>query len=209
MEQAYRRAQMVARTPADVTASQRRWLAARNQCTDARCLVRMYQGRLTELRQTPVAGWTEFQEPGTALHFRYLGNRSVKRCVADQGTVCFQLSGPGMAYGSTYFVQFEIVDGALAKVADSLWEKEGSGWVALGRWNNRSPVTTFLGDGWQGLVANTVCGIGDEHGFHGAGGECLTYVMSNGRRALIMSTDGASGRDAETLATIRSVRFED
>jgi hypothetical protein len=114
-----------------------------------------------------------------------------------------------MAYGSTYFVQFEIVDGALAKVADSLWEKEGSGWVALGRWNNRSPVTTFLGDGWQGLVANTVCGIGDEHGFHGAGGECLTYVMSNGRRALIMSTDGASGRDAETLATIRSARLQD
>jgi hypothetical protein len=113
-----------------------------------------------------------------------------------------------MGYGSQYFVRFELVDGSLAAVADSLWEKEGSGWVAFGRGQARSPVEAFAGDGWRGLLANTMCGIGDEHGFHGAAGECLTYVMSNGRRAVIMTTDGASGRDAETQATIRSVRLE-
>jgi uncharacterized protein YecT (DUF1311 family) len=207
MAQAYRNAQMLARIPAEVTASQRRWLATRNQCGDAACVARAYQARLNELRQTPVATHQEFRDSATGLYFRYLGNRTVKRCTTDPGTVCFQLAGPGMGYGSAYFVQFELVDRSLAAVADSLWEKEGGGWVALGRWNARSPVTAFAGDGWQGLVANTVCGIGDAHGFHGAAGECFTYVMSDGHRSLIMTTDGASGRDAETQATIRSVKF--
>jgi uncharacterized protein YecT (DUF1311 family) len=207
MAQAYRNAQMLARTPADVLVSQRRWLATRNQCGDAACVARAYQARLNELRQTPMATHQEFRDSATGLHFRYLGNRTVKRCTTDPGTVCFQLGGPGMAYGSAYFVQFELVDRPLAAVADSLWEKGGGGWVALGRWDARSPVTAFAGDGWQGLVANTVCGIGDEHGFHGAGGECFTYLTGDGHRSLIMTTDGASGRDAETQATIRSVKF--
>jgi hypothetical protein len=51
--------------------------------------------------------------------------------------------------------------------------------------------------------------IGDDHGFHGAAGECLTYVMSNGHQTLVMTTGGASGRDQETLTTIRSVRLGD
>jgi hypothetical protein len=209
MALAFQRAQMLARAPAEVHASQRRWLAARNKCTEAACIARAYQLRLRELREMPTARWQEFNDPATGLHFPYLGNRAVKQCTSDAGTACFQLAGPGMAYGSEYFVRIELIDGSLATVADSLWEKEGAGWVASGRGNSRSPVETFKGEGLQGLVANTVCGIGDEHGFHGAAGECLTYVMSNGRRTLVMTTDGASGRDQETLATIRSVRLGD
>lgn len=207
MALAYRNAHMLAGTPAEVTASQRRWLASRNRCEDAACVARSYPVRLNELRHTPRATRQAFDDPATGLHFRYLGNRAVKRCATDPGTVCYQLAGPGMAYGSEYFVQFELVDGSLAEAADALWEKNGAGWVAIGRGNARSPVTAFVGDGWQGLVANTVCGIGDERGFHGAAGVCLTYVMSDGRRSLIMTTDGASGQDAETQATIRSVRL--
>jgi uncharacterized protein len=207
MAQAYGNAQLLARAPAEVTASQRRWLAGRNRCSDAACVASAYQSRIQALRQTPLATRQQFNDPATGLQFRYLGNRTVKRCTSDPGTACFQLAGPAMAYGSAYFVQIELHDGSLAAVADSLWEKEGAGWVALGRWGTRSPVTVFAGDGWQGLVSNTVCGIGDEHGFHAAGGECFTYVMSDGRRSLIITTDGASGRDAETQATIRSVKL--
>lgn len=207
MALAYRDAHMLAGVPAEVAASQRRWLARRNRCEDAACVARSYPLRLNELRQTPRATRQAFDDPATGLYFRYLGNRAIKRCTTDSGTACYQLAGPGMAYGSEYFVQFELVGKSLAEAADSLWEKNGAGWVALGRGNARSPVTAVAGDGWQGLVANTVCGIGDERGFHGAAGECLTYVMSNGRRSLIMTTDGASGRDAETQATIRSVRL--
>lgn len=207
MAQAYGEARMLARVPGELAASQGRWLATRNQCADAACVAHAYQGRLKELRQVPRASMQTYSDPATGLQFRYLGNRSVKRCTSDPGTVCFQLAGPGMGYGSEYFVRFELVDGSLAAVADSLWEKEGGGWVAFGRGQARSPVEAFAGDGWQGLVANTMCGIGDAHGFHGAAGECFTHVMSDGHRSLIMTTDGASGRDAETQASIRSVKF--
>jgi hypothetical protein len=66
----------------------------------------------------------------------------------------------------------------------------------------------FAGERWRGLVTNTICGIGDEHGFHGAAGDCYTYMMSNGERSVVMTSDGASGHDAETLSTIRSVELD-
>ena len=207
MADAYRHMLSLARTPADVAAAQRRWLASRNRCKDAECIAASYGARLVELRGTPTAGWRDFHDPATGLQFRYLGNRSVKPCGGDLGARCFTLSGPGMAAGSTYFVQMQVTDGSIDAVAGSLWEKQGDGWVAAGRGDARAPVVEFVGDGWRGLVADTVCGIGDEHGFHAAGGDCYTYLMSNGRRALIMTTDGASGHDPESLATIRSAKL--
>ncbi len=100
MADTYRRMLSLARTPADVTASQRRWLAARNRCNDAACVAQTYRDRLTELRATPGAGWREFHDPATGLRFRYLANRSVKPCAGDAGPRCHILSGPGMAAGS-------------------------------------------------------------------------------------------------------------
>jgi hypothetical protein len=112
-----------------------------------------------------------------------------------------------MAAGSAYFLQLQVVDGSIDAVAGSLWEKKGDTWAAQGRGDAVAPVEQFAGDGWRGLVAATVCGIGDAHGFHAAGGTCYTYLMSNGRRALVMTTDGASGHDPETLATVRSAQL--
>jgi uncharacterized protein len=207
MADIYRHMLSLARTPADVAASQRRWLASRNRCKDAECIAAAYRARLVELRAVPMAGWREFHDPATGLRFRYLANRSVKPCAGDLGPRCFTLSGPGMAAGSTSFVQMQVTDGSIDAVAASLWDKQGDGWVAAGSGDARAPVVEFVGDGWRGLVADTVCGIGDEHGFHAAGGDCYTYLTSNGQRALIMTTDGASGHDAETLATIRSAKL--
>lgn len=209
MDWTYRRMLSLSRMPAEVAASQRRWLALRNGCKDAACVAGAYRARLAELSTVPKAGWRDFHDPATGLRFRYLANRSVKPCANGEGPRCFVLSGPGTAWGSAYFLQLQVADGSTDAVAASLWEKEGGRWVALGRGNARSPVEPFAGDGWRGLVADTVCGIGDAHGFHGAGGDCYTYLMSNGRRALIMTTDGASGHDPETLVTIRSVQLED
>lgn len=209
MADTYRRMLSLARAPADEAASQRRWLALRNRCNDVACIARTYRDRLVELRATPTAGWHEFHDPATGLRFRYLANRSVKPCASDMGPRCYILSGPGMAAGSTYFLQLQVADGSTEAVAGSLWEKQGDGWMAAGRGDARAPVAEFVGDGWRGLVADTVCGIGDAHGFHGAAGDCYTYVMSNGRRALIMTTDGASGHDPETLATVRSAKLDE
>jgi uncharacterized protein len=209
MADTYRHMLSLARAPADVSASQRRWLASRNRCKDAECVARAYRARLAELRATPTAGWRAFHDAETGLRFRYLANRSVKPCASDLGPRCYTLSGPGMAAGSTYFLQLQMADGSTEAVAGSLWEKQGDGWMAAGRGDARAPVAEFVGDDWRGLVADTVCGIGDAHGFHGAAGDCYTYVMSNGRRALIMTTDGASGHDPETLATVRSAKFDE
>jgi uncharacterized protein len=153
----YRDAHMLASVPGEVAASQRRWLAARDLCVDAACVAHAYQSRLKELRQTPRAARQEFDDPASRLHFRYLGNRVVKHCTSESATACFELAGPGMAYGSTYFLRFELVEGSLANVADSLWEKEGDGWVAFGRGRTRSPVETLAGEGWHGLVVGTMC----------------------------------------------------
>jgi uncharacterized protein len=208
MAETYLRMLSLARTPADVATAQCRWLVTRNRCIDAGCVARAYRGRLAELHATSTAGWREFRDPATGLRFRYLANRHVKHCANDLGPGCFTLGGPGMAAGSTYFLQLQVVDGSSDAAAASLWEKHGDGWMASGRGNARAPVEHFVGDGWRGLVADTVCGIGGGHGFHAAAGDCYTYLMSNGRHALIMTTDGASGQDPETLATIRSARLE-
>jgi uncharacterized protein len=209
MADTYRRTLARAQAPADVAAAQRRWLATRNRCGTAECIARAYRDRLAGLRATLAAGWRMFHDPATGLRFRYLATRSVEPCARAPGTRCFALVGPGMAPGSASFLQLQVADGSIEAVAASLWEKQGDGWVASGRGDMRTPVERFAGDGWRGLAAVTVCGIGDARGFHAAGGSCRTCLMSDGRHALIMTTDGASGDDPETLATIRSVRFDD
>jgi len=205
---AYRQALLMGRDTAAVVAAQRRWIATRNACSNGDCLAQTYAVRLAALRKVAKAGWRPYGDMKTGLHFRYLENRAVKACVNHDTGRCFTLSGPGLKPGSAYFLQFELVDGSLDATAASLWERIDGKWMASGRGGNASDVETFDGDGWRGLVATTVCGVGDANGFHGAGGDCATYVMSNGKKSVVMTTDGASGSDAATLATIRSVAFK-
>jgi len=207
MSDAYRQAVLMGRDAAAVVAAQRRWIAMRNACSNGNCLAQTYAVRIAALRDAPKAGWRPFDVLKTDLHFRYLENRAVKSCVNNDTGRCFTLSGPGLKPGSAYFLQFELVDGSLDTAAASLWERMDGKWMASGRGGNASAVETFDGDGWRGLFATTVCGVGDANGFHGAAGNCATYVMSDGKQSVVMTTDGASGDDAATLATIRSVAF--
>jgi uncharacterized protein YecT (DUF1311 family) len=203
----YREMQNLARDPEALLRSQRDWIRGRNRCDSTECLQRSYSARLAQLRATARAGWVGFADAGTGLRFRYLGNRSVKRCPDQPAKPCFQLSGPKMGYGSDYLLQFEVTKGSLEAVANETWEKQGDKWIAIGRSESRFDVKVFAGERWRGLATSTVCGTDSPQGFHGAAGDCYTYLMSNGERSVVMTTDGLSGHDAETLMTIRSVEL--
>jgi uncharacterized protein YecT (DUF1311 family) len=207
MDGIYREMQNLARDPIALLRSQRDWLTGRNRCDSTECLKRSYSARLAQLRATAQARWVNFADAGTGRRFRYLGNRSVKRCPDQPANPCFQLSGPKMAYGSDYLLRFEVTKGSPEAVADYNFEKQGDKWVAGGRGGSRSDVEVFAGERWRGLVTSTICGVFTPQGFHGAAGDCYTYLMSNGERSVVMTTDGVSGNDAETLATIRSVEL--
>lgn len=69
------------------------------------------------------------------------------------------------------------------------FEKVGGKWIAHGR-GAVSPTVKLKGPGWRGLYAVTVCGISDESGFHGAGGECLTAMLNRGGRTFVVESDG-------------------
>jgi uncharacterized protein len=208
MSSIYHEALNLARDPDALLGAQRDWIKERNRCGTTACLKQSYSARLAGVRATPQAGWARFYDAGTGLRFRYLGNRSVKRCRDEPVKPCFELSGPEMGYGSQYLLQFEVIDGSLEEVANYNWEKQGDKWIAGGRGNSFSDVEVFAGERWRGLATSTICGIGDEHGFHAMAGDCYTYLMSNGERSVMMSDDGASGHDKETLATIRSVELD-
>jgi hypothetical protein len=68
------------------------------------------------------------------------------------------------------------------------------------------PVQRFAGEGWTGMKAVFTCGVSDENGFHAAGGECLWAVVGDGRRAVVVSTDGLSST-AEAEALVAGIKF--
>jgi hypothetical protein len=108
--------------PASIAARNSAWLSTtlkrRNRCDSTACLKRSSSARLARLRATPQAEWVSFYDAGTGLRFRYLGNRSVKRCPDEPVKPCFVLSGPEMGYGSQYLLHFEVTNGSLEEVAN-------------------------------------------------------------------------------------------
>ncbi|MDQ1560191.1 MAG: hypothetical protein QOD32_3251 [Pyrinomonadaceae bacterium] len=78
---------------------------------------------------------------------------------------------------------------ALRDDANVLFEKVGGKWIKHGRGAD-SPTTPISRRGWRGLYAVSVCGISDEMGFHAAGGDCLSAVISKGRRTFLIESDG-------------------
>ncbi len=82
-----------------------------------------------------------------------------------------------------------------------------SSWYAYDGYANPKADSIF-GDGWSGLAANITCATGDEYGDHRAGGKCYQAVISNGGRALFISTPGERyGIDSVAMRIVNSIRF--
>jgi hypothetical protein len=62
--------------------------------------------------------------------------------------------------------------------------------VKHGRFS-KSTAVSIQSVGWEGIYAVADCGITDkETGFHAAGGDYLTAIISNGPRSVVIETNG-------------------
>ena len=161
--------------------------------------------------QAPVAapaGWNTVSEPGLGIAFDLAPGRRTGPCpeAAEGSANCVALFE-----GDTHLISLQTHTGALAAVAaaEAGFERNDKG-VLMTTWGRFQPVAveSFAGDGWTGQKAVITCGISDaETGFHAAGGECLWAVIGDGRRAVVANTQGINGRDADTMASLMSLRF--
>ncbi|CAB3755114.1 hypothetical protein GQ57_12890 [Burkholderia sp. MSh2] len=202
----------LAADPPAVIRSQRAWLARRDACADAACISTAYRDRTAALKQVKHAGWNTYRDPALGISFEYLANRQVKKpCPVLGGDRCVAIVGRNMN-GSDYLIAFEIVDGALEPVAEQKagFERQDDGsWTTTNGPGIPQTVERFAGAGWRGMRATITCGISDpDSGFHAAGGDCYWAVLSNGRRAAVVNTEGVIGTDDATMHSVSTFRFD-
>lgn len=170
-------------------------------------------GRLAEadrLATRPTAAgkteWSVFRDRSFGIEFSYPDSRRVARG-CHSSNKCVALIDGSTPTGS-YLAAFEVFGGPLDMVAveRAVFQKEGSNWIANGR-SAKHPVEMIAGPGWQGLKSVVDCGISDGGGFHAGAGECLWVVVSNGKRSVVIDTEGIAGLDPDTMRSIRSIRF--
>jgi uncharacterized protein len=193
--------------PAAVKSQQKAWLRnIRDKCRDETCLQHAYERRLAQLAATPQAAWKTFRNDNLGIEFSYPGNRRVK-AGCRQSKRCVALIGKSMP-NSEYIIAFEVFDGDLETIAAerAVFEKHDGVWIAKGR-SGEHAVVPLEGSGWQGLKATVDCGVSDRQGFHAGAGECLWVVLSNGRRAVVVDTQGMVGNDEASMRSIQSIRF--
>jgi len=207
LAQAYESVLLLSDNPDRVKRQQQEWLRhVRDQCQDETCLQGAYEHRLAQLAAAQQVIWQSFRDTRLGIEFSYPSNRTVKiGCHGSQN--CIALIGTPMPH-SDYLMAFEVFDGDLETVAGekAVFEKKNDGWIAKGRFGEHQ-VVPLTGPGWQGLKAIVDCGISDRQGFHAGAGECLWVVLSNGKRSVVVDTQGMVGNDAVSMRSIQTIRF--
>ena len=202
---AYTQAISVGKNADAVRVAERAWLRdTRNRCADTGCLAEAYRSRIAALTQASSDAWKTFHHPHLGLAFDYPpgwvarpGCHGSKDCVA-----VFDDSGSADAYR----IAFEVFDGPLATVAParSALHLAGETWVASGRYAD-VPAKTIEGTGWTGLRA--VVGCGTARGGQSISSDCLWVAASDGRRTVIVDTQGLTAIDHDIDRMIRSLRL--
>ena len=207
LAKAYESVLVLSDHPDVVKSQQRAWLRnIRNKCQDEPCLQSAYEHRLAQLAATPQAAWKTFRDTTLGIEFSYPRNRKVQ-VGCRRSKSCIALIGKPMP-NSEYLIAFEVFDGDLETIAaeQAVFEKHNNVWIAKGR-SGEHAVVPLAGRGWQGLTSTVDCGIADRKGFHAGAGECLWVVLSNGRRSVVVDTQGIVGNDAASMRSIESIRF--
>jgi uncharacterized protein len=208
LDQAYGDAFGKAADRSGLLKAQRAWLKARDACADAPCLSALYSRRIEALRATPSAGWKTWRDPRLGLSFEYFGNRRVKPCRARLER-CVMLVDRALGIGETN-IQFEVFDGGLEKTArdQHVFELEGDRWMIHAGPGQPQETERFSGPGWRGMRASIICGVDlPKSGYHAAAGECLWAVLSNGRRSVVVRSDGFTGGDEKALRSVTTLKF--
>ena len=199
----------VAKHP-DLKAAQQSWLRSqRNSCRDTACLSQAYQQRIAELSAPQNNNWRIFSDKQLGISFSYPPQRQISPACRGNAR-CVALLETAMPAHTDYMMALEVFEGGLAQTAteQANFSHNGTTWLAKGR-NGEYPAEVWQGEGWQGLKAVVDCGVSDENGFHAAAGECLWMVLSNGKRSIVIDTQGLVGNDDLSLQSIRSIRFND
>ena len=159
------------------------------------------------------AGWKTYSDATTGIAFDYAPDRRTGDCPdIDEGVVCVALfaADAGKGAGVEPLMLFQPIDGTLDSVAKDQagFEKNEQGvlMTTFGRFEP-VPVETFTTRAGPGLKATVVCGIDDENGFHAGAGDCLWGVTGDGTHAVLATTQGRLGLDADTMKSLTSVRF--
>lgn len=92
---------------------------------------------------------------------------------------------------------------------DGRFQQSGGKWVMLGRLGAEGEAREVKGRGWEGLYGTTVCGISDENGFHGAGGECCAAFLHHRGRTAKIENDGTTPPDTVYRVVVQSFKFLD
>jgi len=207
LAKAYESVILLSDNPDRVKSQQQEWLRnVRDQCQDETCLKGVYENRLAQLAATKQVKWKSFRDTHIGIEFSYPSNRQAK--IGCRGSKnCIALIGKPMP-NSDYLIAFEVFDGDLETVAveKAVFEKKNDGWIAIGRFGEH-PVVPLAGPGWQGLKSIVDCGISDSNGFHAGAGECMWVVLSNGKRSVVVDTQGIVGIDEASMRSIQAIRF--
>ena len=107
---------------------------------------------------------------------------------------------------NAYRIAFEIFDGPLAAVAPtrSVLHQAGETWVASGRYASL-PAKTIEGEGWTGVRAVVGCGV--TSGGQSISSDCLWVAASDGRRTVIVDTQGLTAINDDIDRMVRSLRL--
>lgn len=123
---------------------------------------------------------------------------------------CVALDAPGRRMkGEDYTLQVCGKPATLAQAADELAisPDEHGVWTRVAGMSSPSPAAWMFGPGWEAVTAVQSCGVGDEQGFHAAGGECLMFAASNGRHGVTADTMGFWTEFDRADAILRTLRF--
>lgn len=207
LAKAYKFIILMSDNPGRVKGEQQEWLSnVRDQCQNESCLQGVYDSRLAQLAGSSQEKWKSFRDTHLGIEFSYPSNRKIKiGCHGSKN--CIALVGKSMP-SSDYLIAFELFDGDLEAVAvdKAVFEKKNDGWIAKGRFGEH-PVVSLVGPGWQGLKSIVDCGISDSNGFHAAAGECMWVVLSDGKRSVVVDTQGIVGIDEASMRSIQTFRF--
>jgi uncharacterized protein len=208
MLSAYWRAVDLAAQPKAVIQDQRAWLKRRDACGDSRCLTDLYGQRIAALKAAQPAGWSHYSDRSLGVSFDLLANRSVQPC--DGQPSCLSIRG-WLNAQRLELIEISVLNGPIEKAAreQALYEFKDGRWMTTAGPGQPVPVERFNADGLAGMRATVTCGLEDkETGYHAGAGDCLSVVLSNGKRSVVIDVEGRSSDIPATLRTVNSVRLD-
>lgn len=192
--------------------TQRDWLTIRNKCKTVECISQSYNLRQYQLSMVPRKGWKEYTDKTLGVSFSYPSEYKIGSCPQDYGENCVAiLDKPQKMPYSDYVIAFRVVNGGLKEnaVKEAGFKYSDGKWIAFPAPAQSEPIEVehFSFNNWQGMKVLITCGINDDLGFHAAGGDCFSGVISNGKNTVVADTQGIIGNDSQTFHIMETLRF--